>query len=707
MMKTTTNRPRTSEIKTRVHRRLALFGLLLGLLGAPMAVAVDLTDIDFLGLEGGVTEITLTFDGAAPEPTSYEIQQPARISVDLPGVVSALPERYYNVNLGNTRAATVLTSGERTRLVLNLDAVEPHEIERRGDNELVVTVGRLVAGTPGSSGASSTASGRINDLDFRRNEEGEAEVQIRMSDNRAAVDIDATGNQIFIDIPNYTLPDNLARRLNVLDFNSAVRYITARRVGNGTRIEIETEEGADYSAFQTSNTLSINVRDLSVFESADADAEDFEFTGERISFNFQNVEVRRILQILADTAGRGLVVSDSVGGNITIRLDNVPWDQALDIIMRSRNLDKREEGNVLLVGPAQEIADQEQQRLATQRDMEELAPLETEFVSINYTTAANVLSFIRDDENLLSSRGVATIDTRTNTLLLRDTASNLLRIREAIDFIDVPVRQVMLESRIVVAQSTFTNDLGVRWGGGAIARGGSTSGYLASGGLSGAQDYRDIGAQWSEFYAEGGNPPPYQNVSVPSNTGINPAVNLPAQSSQAASFAVGFAALDYALDLELSALESRGQAEIVSQPRLITSDGNEAEIASGTSIPFPGPDGGTEFVDAELSMVATPQITPDGRILLNLVVTQDSPAGGGEISTNSLRTQVLVDDGETLVLGGVYRVEEVEEVTMVPVLGNLPVLGRFFRSTSNLELKNELLIFITPRLVEDRVAARN
>lgn len=703
MMKAKTKHAQTSRLKTAVQRRLTALGLLIGLFGSPFATGVDLTDIEFVGLEGGVTEIVLKFDGTAPEPESYEIAQPARISVDLPGAISTLPERYYNVNLGNTRAATVLTSGERTRLVLNLDTIEPHDLSRRDDNTLVVTVGR------GSASAAETArsAGSINDLDFRRNEEGEAEVLISMSDNRASVDIDASGNVITVEIPHYRLPDNLARRLNVLDFNSSVRYITARQVGEGTRIEIETEEGADYAAFQTSNTLSINVRELSVFESADADTEDFEFTGERISFNFQNVEVRRILQVLADTAGRGLVVSDSVGGNITIRLDNVPWDQALDIILRSRNLDKREEGNVLLVGPAQEIANQEQQRLTTQRDMEALAPLETEFISINYTTAANVLSFIRDDENLLSARGVATIDTRTNTLLLRDTASNLLRIREAIDFIDVPVRQVMLESRIVVAQSTFTNDLGVRWGGGAIARGGPTSGYLASGGLSGVQDYRNIGAQWSEFYAEGGSPPPYQSVSVPSNTGINPAVNLPAQSSRAASFAVGFAALDYALDLELSALESRGQAEIVSQPRLITSDGNEAEIASGTSIPFPGPDGGTEFVDAELSMVATPQITPDGRILLNLVVTQDSPAGGGEISTNSLRTQVLVDDGETLVLGGVYRVEEVEEVTKVPVLGDLPVLGRFFRSTSNLELKNELLIFITPRLVEDRVAARN
>lgn len=688
------------QLLMKSRQRLLLMACLTA---APLSYAVDLTDISYVGLEGGQAEITLTFDGPAPEATSYEIEQPARVSIDLPNTISALPERYYSIDLGNTRAATVLTSGDRTRVVLNLDTLEPHEIERRSDNELVVTVG-AGQGVSAVSTTATGAAGQVNDLDFMRNEEGEAEVQIRMSDSRASVDISSSGDTIFVDIPNYSLPDDLARRLNVLDFNSAVRYITARQVGDGTRIEIETEPDVDYSAFQTSNTLSVSVRDLSVLDADTTEEEEFQFSGDRISFNFQDVEVRRILQIIADTAGKSLVVSDNVSGNITIRLDNVPWDQALDIILRSRNLDKREEGSVLLVGPAQEIAEQEQQRLASQRDMEELAPLETEFVSINYTTAANVLSFIRDDENLLSSRGVATIDTRTNTLLLRDTAPNLIRIREAIDFIDVPVRQVMLESRIVVAQSTFTNDIGVRWGGGAVARGGETSGYLASGGLSGAQDYRDIGAQWSEFYAEGGSPPPYQSVSVPSNTGINPAVNLPAQSSSAASFAVGFAALDYALDLELSALESRGQAEIVSQPKLITSDGNEAEIASGTSIPFPGPDGGTEFVDAELSMIATPQITPDGRILLDLQVTQDSPAGGGEISTNSLTTQVLVDDGETLVLGGVYRVEEVEEVNQVPVLGNLPLLGGFFRSTSNLELKNELLIFITPRLVEERVA---
>lgn len=676
--------------------------LTIGFCLAPLGMAVDLTDIGFVGLDGGRAEMTLTFDGPAPEPTSYEIQQPARISIDLPDTVSALSDRYHPADLGNTRAATVLTSGNRTRVVLNLNRLEPHDITRRDDNTLVVTVGG--DDSPALSGE-ARAQGSVQDLDFRRNEDGEAQVRIQMSDNRANVDISSSRGRILVDIPDYQLPDELARRLDVLDFSTAVRYITARQVGDGTRIEIEPEPDFDYTAFQTSNTLSINVKQLEPDTVAEESEEAFPYTGDRISFNFQDVEVRRILQIVADTAGKSLVASDNVTGNITIRLDNVPWDQALDIILRSRGLDKRIEGDILLVAPAQEIAEQEQQQLTNERAMEELAPLETEFVQINYTTAGNVLSFITDDENLLSSRGAATIDARTNSLLLRDTVPNLMRIREAIDFIDVPVRQVMLESRIVVAQSSFTNDIGVRWGGGAIGRGGETSSYIASGGLSGAQDYRDIGAQWSEFYSEGGSPPPYQNVSVPSNTGINPGVNLPASTSNAASFAVGFAALDYALDLELSALESQGQAEIVSQPKLITSDGNQAEIASGTTIPFPGPDGGTEFVDALLSMIATPQITPDGRIMLDLEVTQDSPAGGGggEINTNSLRTQVLVDDGETLVLGGVYRVEDVEEVNKVPVLGDLPVLGRFFRSTSQLELKNELLIFITPRLVEERV----
>ncbi|TGG93282.1 type IV pilus secretin family protein [Natronospirillum operosum] len=673
---------------------------------APLSWSVDLTDISFVGLDGGRAEITLQFDGPAPQPTSYEIQQPARISIDLPDTVSALPERYYTIGLGNTRAATVLTSGDRTRVVLNLNRLETHDIERTDERTLVVRVG-------GPRGVSQVAqegraSGQVQDLDFRRNEDGEAQVRIQMSDNRANVDISRSSGRILVDIPEYELPSELARRLDVLDFSTAVRYITARQLGDGTRIEIEPEPNFDYAAFQTGNTLAINVKELTADEQVAAEDE-FPFTGERISFNFQDVELRRVLQIIADTAGKSLVVADNVGGNITILLDNVPWDQALDIILTARNLDQRAQGDVLLIAPAQEIAEQEQQRLANQQAMEELAPLETEFVQINYTTASNVLSFIRDDENLLSSRGAATIDSRTNSLMIRDTAPNLMRIREAIDFIDIPVRQVMLESRIVVAQSSFTNDMGIRWGGGALARGGATSGYITTGGMGGAQDFRQIGSQWSEFYDDlgqggQGTPPSYQSVAVPTNTSIQ-AIPQPLNSN-AAAFTVGFAALDYALDLELSALESRGQAEIVSQPKLITSDGNEAEIASGTTIPFPGADGGTEFVDAVLSMTATPQITPDNRVMLQLEVIQDSPAGGGSgnINTNTLRTQVLVDDGETLVLGGVYRVEDVEEVTQIPVLGDLPILGRFFRSTSQLELKNELLIFITPRLIEDRVA---
>lgn len=673
---------------------------------APLSWSVDLTDISFVGLDGGRAEITLQFDGPAPQPTSYEIQQPARISIDLPDTVSALPERYYTIGLGNTRAATVLTSGDRTRVVLNLNRLETHDIERTDERTLVVRVG-------GARGVSQVAqegraSGQVQDLDFRRNEDGEAQVRIQMSDNRANVDISRSSGRILVDIPEYELPGELARRLDVLDFSTAVRYITARQLGDGTRIEIEPEPNFDYAAFQTGNTLAINVKELTTAEQVAAEDE-FPFTGERISFNFQDVELRRVLQIIADTAGKSLVVADNVGGNITILLDNVPWDQALDIILTARNLDQRAQGDVLLIAPAQEIAEQEQQRLANQQAMEELAPLETEFVQINYTTASNVLSFIRDDENLLSSRGAATIDSRTNSLMIRDTAPNLMRIREAIDFIDIPVRQVMLESRIVVAQSSFTNDMGIRWGGGALARGGATSGYITTGGMGGAQDFRQIGSQWSEYYDDlgqggQGTPPSYQSVAVPTNTSIQ-AIPQPLNSN-AAAFTVGFAALDYALDLELSALESRGQAEIVSQPKLITSDGNEAEIASGTTIPFPGADGGTEFVDAVLSMTATPQITPDNRVMLQLEVIQDSPAGGGSgnINTNTLRTQVLVDDGETLVLGGVYRVEDVEEVTQIPVLGDLPILGRFFRSTSQLELKNELLIFITPRLIEDRVA---
>ncbi|WLD57898.1 type IV pilus secretin PilQ [Salinispirillum sp. LH 10-3-1] len=684
------------QLPTLSQRLVFLAGLLL----MPFATAVDLTDIDFVSLAGGRTEVTLTFNGPAPEASSYEIRQPARISIDMPGVVSTLPQRYYTVTSGNTRAATVLTAGDRTRLVLNLTSLVPHDIEVV-NNQLVITVGRS---SLSQTGAIAPRAGSVTDLDFRRNPDGEAQIRIQMSDNRADVDIRSVGDRIIVDIPDYELPLALARRIDVLDFATSVSYITARRMGNGARIEIEPNGLFEYAAFQTSNTLSINVKEVKPAVTTAPGVGDTPFSGERISFNFQDIEIRRILQLIADTAGLSLVATDTVTGNITIRLENVPWDQALDLILRSRSLDKRIQGNILLVAPAQEIADQEQQRLTNERALEDLAPLQTEFVQINYATATNVLAFITNDENLLSSRGAASIDTRTNSLLIKETAANLERIRQAIDFIDVPVRQVMLESRIVVARSSLSNEMGIRWGGGALARGGRNFGYM-TGGIEGTQGLQNAGAQWADFYS-GGPLPAYQDVSVPLNTGFNPVVNMPASSPNATSFTVGFAALDYVLDLELSALESRGRANIVSQPKLITADGERARVASGTEIPYLTEDG-IQFRQAVLSMEATPQITPDGRIMLQLLVTQDSPGnltpGGVSINTNTLETQVLVDNGETLVLGGVYRVEEVEEELKTPILGDLPLIGRFFRSTQKLELKNELLIFITPKLIDERV----
>lgn len=691
----------TDPKRAMPQRLLSLLGLcMLSLFLAPISHAVDLTEINFTSLTGGRTEVLLRFNGPAPAVSAYEIRQPARISIDMPDVTSVLGERYFSVDSGNTRTATVLTAGGRTRLVLGLTSLVPHEIQTQG-NELIVTVGRSTA----SVAQSQVAMGSVTDLDFRRNPEGEAQVRIQMSDNRAEVDIRSESDRIIVDIPNYELPAALARRIDVLDFATAVNYITARQMGNGTRIEIEPNGEFEYAAYQTTNVLSINVGLPAPEVAENVDEASLTFVGDRISFNFQDIEIRRILQLIADTAGLSLVATDAVTGNITIRLENVPWDQALDLILRSRNLDKRIQDTILLVAPAQDIADQEQQRLNNARALEELSPLQTEFVQINYATAANVLSFITNDENLLSSRGAASIDQRTNSLLIKETASNLQRIREAIDFIDVPVRQVMLESRIVVARSSLSNEMGIRWGGGALARGGRNFGYL-TGGIEGTQAIQDSGAQWAEYYS-GGPLPAYQDVSIPANTAFNPIVNMPTTSPNATSFTVGFAAMDYVLDLELSALESRGRANIVSQPKLITADGERARVASGTEIPYLTEDG-IEFRQAVLSMEATPQITPDGRIMLQLLVTQDSPGnitpGGVSINTNTLETQVLVDNGETLVLGGVYRVEEVEEELKTPILGDLPLIGRFFRSSQRLELKNELLIFITPKLIDERVS---
>lgn len=711
------------------------------------ALAVSLTDFQALALSGDRTQLELTFDGPAPTPVGYSIENPARISLDFRDTDSLLDSRYVQIGTGNTRNAAIVSSGGRTRIVLSLSTLVPYATAVSG-NTVQIVVGEGAESVLGSatsqsgnrsaqpvtnaqpalsannapatqtSRATSSEQSELVNVDFRRSEEGTGQVILEFSNSNARTDIIERGGSIIVELEDFDVPRELRRRLDVVDFATSVHYINVYRDDENGIVELELDGAFDYLAYQTDNRMTIDVQTVTPAEAQARQEAQFPYSGDRLSLSFQDIEVRNVLQLIADYVGLNLVASDSISGNITLRLQNVPWDQALDLVLKTKGLDKRQTGNVLLVGPAQEIAERERLELESQQQAEQLAPLVTEFVQINYARAADILEVLRtgaggagadsvgtteegstgssqggagSSSGFLSSRGSASADTRTNTLIIRDTASNLDRMREAIEIFDRPVRQVLIEARVVAARTSVGKELGIRWGGN-VNSGGNFPPVVASGSLDSTSSisedlFNSDGTSYTQSYPDA------------------LAVNLPA-SGNASSFAIGVAAFDYALDLELSALETRGSAEVVSQPKIVTSDGQEAYIISGQSIPFQGAEGETIFRDAGLSLRVTPQITPDNRVVLDLVVTQDSlAAGGNAIDTNSVTTQVLVNNGDTLVLGGVYRTESVTTIDKTPLLGDLPVLGTLFKRTSTSEEKTELLIFITPKLVQEGLAA--
>lgn len=679
----------------KMAQGLSIF--LLGLLLTSAAMASRLTAVDFNALPGGQVAATFTFDGPIADPRSYGIESPARISIDLQNVTSGLAERYLQVGQGNVRTATVVTAGDVTRVIFSLNSLAPYEIENRGNTM------RVVIGSPTSGGQSvvrpaadtntaaavrtnnvSAGPREVSDIDFRRGSNGEARVLIRFSDNGANARVDDRGNRVMLSIPGYRLPEQLQRRLDVGDFGTPVGFINAQQDGQDSRIMLETNGNYDMLLYQVDSVLTVELKPLTRDEADSRRAQEFPYNGEALSLNFQDIEVRSVLQLIADFTGQNLVASDSVTGSMALRLDSVPWDQALDIVLRTNGLDKRQSGNVLFVAPAQELADRERLELETSRQIEELAPLQTAFLQVNYAKAVDLVGIIQGEmPGMLSERGSISADPRTNTLLVNDTAMNIDRVREALLVFDVPVRQVQIEARIVIARSDVGKQLGVRWGGGAEVNRDPT--IRLSGNREGLGEGR-TGADGNNF-------------SVPGQMGVN----LPIEGGTS-SFAIGVTALDYVLDFELSALESSGKAEIVSRPKIVTSDGRMAKVASGTEIPYVSAEG-IEFRDATLSLEVQPFITPDNRIIMDLVVTQDSVGevrnGLLTIDKNQLQTQVLAENGSTIVLGGVFRNSEITRVEKTPILGDIPVLGMLFRRNLSSVEKNELLIFITPTLIDE------
>lgn len=710
----------------------------LGLMALAQAVlAADraaLEQVDFVALPGDEIEIRLGFDQDAPDPVAYKIDKPARLVFDLTNTRSTLASKYFNLGNGNARTMTVLDARDRTRVIVNMGELTGFNTRVQG-NQLYITIGKSQVASGSAATAAPTVSANkaagpgksIDNLDFRRGDQGDGQVMVDLSQSSIPVDVQQQGGKIIAKFLGAKVPEKLRRRLDVTDFATPVKSIDVYNDGGNGMMTIVPQGDFEYLAYQTDNKLTISVKPVNKEKQK---KKDFSYSGEKLSLNFQDIDVRSVLQLIADFTSMNLVASDTVSGKITLRLQNVPWDQALDLILKTKGLDKRTIGNVMLVAPADEIAKREQLEMESNNQSEQLSPLRTEFIQVNYAKASDLLGLITGgvagvssgasssgtgapavaakpgSTRLLSLRGNASVDSRTNTLIVVDTAKKIEEVRDIVAKLDVPVRQVMIESRIVLATTSFDKELGVQWNVGHDQTSGKNS-FLAGGTSAALDDIRN-----KQSVDAKGRPVANFGTGQVDAT----AVDLGIHKTGASSLAVGLLNVDnLVLDLELSALQSEGHGEIVATPKVLTADKQKARIASGSQIPYEQAtsSGATSiaFINAELSLEVTPSITPDGRINMELQVNNDSPGsalanGAVTINTNRINTNVVVDDGQTVVLGGIFKSTTNKSVTKTPFLGDIPYLGRLFRQDVTTNDKDELLIFVTPRLVTDAVATK-
>lgn len=680
-----------------------------------------LQDIQIQSLPGQRIEVKLILSGTAPEPLAFTIDDPARIALDLPETALGLSSRRRDVNLGPLETVLTAEANGRTRVVLNLVSMVPYETRRSGntiyitlsaeDGDAGMTTQFAGSTAPASSPSFASRGGRsITSVDFRRTRDGGGRILVHLSDPSTAVDIRQEGGRVVAVFKDTSLPAELMRRLDVTDFATPVITIDTLRTNLDTRIVITAEGKYEQLAYQSDNefTIEINpaVDDLEVASSLFSETK--EYDGQRLTLNFQDIETRAVLQLLAETSGRNIVVSDTVQGNVTLRLRNVPWDQALDIVMTTKGLDMRENGNVIIVAPAEEIAARETADLEARAAIHELEPLYSEFVQVNYAKAADLAALIGGDSGnaLLSERGSVGIDERTNTLLVKDTAERLQDIRRLVRTLDIPIRQVLIESRIVVVNDDFSRDLGVRFGFMGVTDN-SSNGIIS---VTGTGEGSEVIVRSAlDNLANTGQPFPVTAPGIADRFNVNVPVDNPA-----GRFALAILNSDYIVDLELTAMQAEGRGEIVSTPRIITANQKEARIEQGVEIPYQESASSgattTQFKKAVLSLTVTPQITPDNNIIMDLMVSKDNvgeltqSATGGlvpSIDTRKVETQVLVRDGQTVVLGGIYETERRETINKVPFLGDIPGVGVLFRSKSVVSNKAELLIFVTPRILNE------
>ena len=682
---------------------------------------------------GEVVRVELTEPLPVP-PAGFSVQAPPRVAIDLPGVGNGLGRGAVEINSGNVRSVNVASAGDRTRLVLNLKQAATYRTQVQGSTLLVLLDNAPApAATPsGATGTVQFAASQnadplaIRDIDFRRGPDGSGRVVVGLASTQVGVDLRQQGQGLVVEFLRSTLPESLRRRLDVSDFGSPVQTVSTVQVGDRVRMVVEPRGAWEHSAYQTDNQFVLEVRPMRMDPNKLSQGPGYR--GEKLSLNFQNIEIRSLLQVIADFSSFNVVTSDSVSGNVTLRLKDVPWDQALDIILQAKGLGMRKSGNVLWIAPKDELAAKEQVDLESKKKIADLEPVRTQSFQLNYTKAEEVAKSLlgntaassggggssgsNNNTRILSPRGSVLYETRTNQLFVSDIPSKLEEVQQMISKIDIPVRQVLIEARIVEADDKFGRALGVKLGT-ADMRGlrGGTPGYSVGGGnyISVGGNYSNTGVQTLQTANTSTSYTDTQIVSLPANSSAISTAN-------AANIALTLfsATANRFLNLELSALEAEGKGKIVSSPRVITADQIKAEIEQGEEIPYlvASTAGNTsvQFRKASLRLEVTPQITPEGNVLLDVAVYKDSrgdtTTAGPVINTKRAKTQVLVENGGTVVLGGIFTQNERDEVNKVPLLGDIPVLGNLFKNRVRYSNRTELLIFITPKVVTERSAAR-
>jgi type IV pilus assembly protein PilQ len=709
------------KIRTSMIGAMALAALGAISFAARAADPIKLESIDVQTLSGQQVQLKLHMSGPAPEPLPFTIDKPARIAFDLPNTTLAMASRRIDVRSGGVDTVLAAEANGRTRVVVNVDSLLPYTTKVDGDT-ITVTLGsqpgdaakQTAAARAGSGAGAAPAERAIRTIDFRRGADGTGRVIVQLTDPRTPVNVRQEGNQVVVDFAGTQMPKNLMRRYDVMDFATPVQTVDAIRVEGSSRLVISAQGDFEQLAYQSDNQYTIEIKPSLKHAAAD---DKKEYTGERLTLNFQDIDVRSVLQLLADTSGQNIVVSDSVTGNLTLRLQNVPWDQALDIVLRTKGLDKRRQDNVIIIGPTAELASREKAELAAHKEVQELAPVRTEFMQVNYAKVSDLAKLIRPTtgggaggtsgrNSMLSPRGSLSVDERTNTLLVQDTAENLSDIRRLVQTLDVPVKQVLIEARIVIVSDTFERDLGAKLGLTGYTTAGPSSLISVTGNGAGADTMTQSGIS---NLASNGRATPVTTPTLDNRY----QVNVPAAHTNG-SIGISVLGGSHIIDLELTAAQNEGKSEVISSPRVITANQKQATIMQGVEIPYQESASSgattTQFKNAVLSLKVTPLITPDNRVILDLDVSDDSvgqqvtSATGGtvpSIDTRQIITQVLVNDGQTVVLGGILDTTKSQSANKVPFFGDIPILGNLFKSTTKINNKTELLIFITPKILRE------